>query len=42
MLNYLKIQFGAVDDPKAMIYVRNPEWKNSGYSCTKSFKPVGQ
>lgn len=42
MLNYLKIQFGAVDDPKAMIYVRNPDGKIAATPVQNLFKPVGQ
>jgi hypothetical protein len=42
MLNYLKIQFGAVDDPKAMIYVRNPDGKIASTPVQNLFKPVGQ
>jgi hypothetical protein len=42
MLNYLKIQFGAVDDPKAMIYVRNPDGIVRSTPIQNLFKPVGQ
>ncbi len=42
MLNYLKIQFGAVDDPKAMIYVRNPDGIVRSTPVQNLFKPVGQ
>ena len=42
MLNYLKIQFGAVDDPKAMIYVRNPDGIVKSTPVQNLFKPVGQ
>ena len=42
MLNYLRINFGAVDDPKAMIYVRNPDGKIASTPVQNLFKPVGQ
>ena len=42
MLNYLRINFGAVDDPKAMIYVRNPDGKIAATPVQNLFKPVGQ
>jgi hypothetical protein len=42
MLNYLRINFGAVDDPKAMIYVRNPDGKTASTPVQNLFKPVGQ
>jgi hypothetical protein len=42
MLNYLRINFGAVDDPKAMIYVRNPDGKLAATPVQNLFKPVGQ
>ena len=42
MLNYLRINFGAVDDPKAMIYVRNPDGIVRSTPIQNLFKPVGQ
>ena len=42
MLNYLRINFGAVEDPKAMIYVRNPDGKIASTPVQNLFKPVGQ
>jgi hypothetical protein len=42
MLNYLRISFGAVEDPKAMIYVRNPDGKIASTPVQNLFKPVGQ
>jgi hypothetical protein len=42
MLNYLKIQFGAVDDPKAMIYVQNPDGKIAATPVQNFYKLVGQ
>lgn len=42
MLNYLKIQFGAVDDPKAMIYIRNPAGQVAATPVLKLFTPRGQ
>ena len=42
MLNYLKIQFGAVDDPKAMVYIRNPAGQVTATPVLKLFTPRGQ
>jgi hypothetical protein len=42
MLNYLRINFGAVDDPKASVYVRNPDGIVRSTPIQNLFKPVGQ
>jgi hypothetical protein len=42
MLNYLRINFGAVDDPKASVYVRNPDGIVRSTPVQNLFKPVGQ
>jgi hypothetical protein len=42
MMNYLKIQFGSVDDPKAMIYIRNPAGQVVSTPVAKLFTPRGQ
>ena len=42
MLNYLKVQFGSVDDPKAKIYIRKPTGEVVDTPVMNLFTPRGQ
>jgi hypothetical protein len=42
MLNYLKVQFGSVDDPKAKIYIRKPTGEVVDTPVINLFTPRGQ
>jgi hypothetical protein len=42
MLNYLKVQFGSVDDPEAKIYIRKPNGEVVDTPVINLFTPRGQ